>query len=50
MVQRSLDVFEADIQDFQNMKIKIQAESPSDIVFFVDIDCQPIKQVRNMVG
>ena len=48
MVQRSLDVFEADIQEFRNMKNRIQLESPSDTISFVHIDCQPIKQVQNI--
>ena len=41
-MQRSFDEFKADIQDFHNMKNKILMESPSEIVLFINIDCQPI--------
>ena len=47
-VQRSFDEFKADIQDFHNMKNKILMESPSEIVLFINIDCQPIKQVKHL--
>ena len=47
-MQRSFDEFKADIQDFHNMKNKILMESPSEIVLFINIDCQPIKQVKHL--
>ena len=45
-MQRSLSIFEADIEGFRIMKKKIMMESPSEVVFFLHIDCQPIKEVR----
>ena len=46
-MQRSADEFKADIQDFHIMKNKILTESPNEIVLFLNIDCQPIKQVKH---
>ena len=45
-MQRSLDVYETDIQDFHIMKNKILMESPTEVVLFLHIDCQPIKQAQ----
>ena len=47
-MQRSANEFKADIQDFHTMKNKIQTESPNEIVLFLSIDCQPIKQVTHL--